>query len=141
MIPGQNAIINILTPFYYNILPTSSRPLRVRCNAGLEGIRIHLGRPFARGLRELGGRVGGVCPRRSVRFESLRRSLRQCCQPAVVFHSTAFLTFVAVLFVALVKLVNCVGSRIHQHDGRVTVHGVGNTRTESVLFLLSGSVF
>lgn len=35
---------------------------------------------------------------------------------------------------------NCIGSRARHHDGRVTVHGIGNTRTSAVLQLLSHSV-
>lgn len=73
-------------------------------------------------------------------FHSIRRRVHDCTRSMQMFHSIALLISLAVLFVVLVKLVNCIGSRVHLHSGRVTVHGIGKTRARDVLLLLSESI-
>lgn len=105
-----------------------------------KAMRIHLGRPFARGLRGLGRSMTRTFRSRAVSFANCRGEVRGDCGSIHMFHGTALVTTIAVFFVVLVKLVKCAASRIHHHDGRVTVHGIGKTRTSNVLRVLSESV-
>lgn len=138
-----NGVMNMLGSFTAS--GTTCITIRPVCTACLsqfsKGVRLHLGRPFSSGLGHLGRSVRGLFPAHSVMFSSFRGIVSSRGDAIASFHGTTLLTTVAVLFIALVKLVNCVGSRVRHHDGRVTVHGIGNTRTSSVLQLFSGSVF
>lgn len=57
------------------------------------------------------------------------------------FHGVIVMTSISVMMVMLVKLFKFIGSRMRQHDGRVTVHGIGKTRSKGVVGLLGRGVF
>lgn len=134
-------IIKMLGSFHAGDFCGRRRPLVIRYCGGFNGyVRIHLGRPFTRGLHGLGRRSSRTFPSGAIDFHDLRRDVTRGCGTLHIFHGTALVTAVTVFFIVLVKLVNCATSRIHQHDGRVTVHGIGKTRTSNVLRLLSGSI-
>lgn len=127
---GVNKFCSRLGPFILRRRPGSLTSL----------ICLHLGRPFNRGLRGLGHSTTRTFPGRAINFRDLRRGVTSDCGSIHMSHGTALLTTVTVLFVALVKLVNCVGSRLRQHSGRVTVHGIGKTRSFTVLRVLIRSI-